>query len=115
MAEYKGILNPVPKNRGGYYDYSNAGALIDFNQTRSHTATQDCLFSFYAIGQGSLNANITINNKTVIDAVYMYSAPSGFLISFPFCYPLKTGDVVKLNVNTGQITELRGHEIPLAN
>lgn len=98
-----------------HYDYANAGSLIDFISTKTHTATQDCLFSFYAIGQGALNANVKINNVNVVDALYMAGFSSTQYVSYPMSYPLHQGDVLSITVNSGTISELRGREIPFTS
>ena len=112
MAEYKARLL---KNGGkkSYYNYSNTGERIELTSTKTHTATQDCLFSFYIIGQGAINATISINNKTVLDALYMAGYTSNQYVSYPMTYPLKQGDVLTININSGVASEIRGREVPL--
>lgn len=101
-------------NTSRYYDYAHTSARIDFISTKTHTATQNCLFSFYLIGQGALNATISINNQTVLDALYMAGYSSSQYVSYPMTYPMKQGDVLSITVNSGTISELRGREIPFA-
>lgn len=97
-----------------HYDYANAGSLINFTSTKTHTATQDCLFSFYAVAQGAVNAFIKINNTNVMDALYMAGLTSSQYVSMPMAYPLRKGDVLSITVNSGTISDLKGREIPLS-
>ena len=101
-------------NTGRYYDYANASSLINFISTKTYTATQDCLFSFFAVAQGAVNAFVKINGVNVVDALYMAGLTSSQYVSTPMAFPLRKGDVLSITVNSGTISDLKGREIPFA-
>ena len=75
MAEYKGILNPVPKNRGGYENYSatehEIGTWIDgsklYEKTISCGALPSGVPKTVAHGISNLNKVFEINNIAIRD------------------------------------------------